>query len=74
MQFKHPVLLNREGICFTRQLYHNVVGTKSPWKGFYHKPFRGTRVGEVQHSRCQGKERFSDVRDAGVKRKHVNTA
>lgn len=28
-------------------------------------------MGEVQPSRCEDKERFSDVRDAGLKRKHV---
>lgn len=28
-------------------------------------------MGEVQPSRCEDKERFSHVRDAGLKRKHV---
>lgn len=31
-------------------------------------------MGEVQPSRCEDKERFSDIRDAGVKRRHVKTA
>lgn len=59
-----------------RYLHHetplqHVVGTITHWKCFCKKLFRGTWMGEVQPSRCEDKERFYDVRDAGLKRKHV---
>lgn len=50
--------------CWTDQIFVSwdspvtCACTISPWKGFYHKPFRGTWVGEVQPSRCEQGEVF----------------